>query len=151
MNPMNPVSKIMTTDLIKVSPEVNLEKIKHLFENNNIHHIPVVVEKNQIVGIISKEDILRIAYILSLTTSGRAYSESRYRSLKAADIMTKEPLMLDPEDTIGLAADIFYTNHFRALPIVYNGELIGIITTHDLIKYSYNSNTIRTEKERNPQ
>ncbi len=147
MKPMTPVSEIMTTDLIKVSPEVSLKKIKSLFETNNIHHIPVVIEKNQIVGIISKEDILRIAYILSLTTSGRAYSENRYRSLKAADIMTKEPLMLDPDDTIGLAADIFYTNHFRALPIVHNGELIGIITTHDLIKFAYNSNTVRKTKQ----
>ena len=53
--------------------------------------------------------------------------------------MTKLPMFLSPEDSIGLAADIFMANKFHALPVVDDNQLIGIITTHDLLAYSFES------------
>ena len=53
--------------------------------------------------------------------------------------MTEFPMHLDPEDSIGLAADTFLANKFHALPIVEDQVLVGLITTHDLLKYSFES------------
>jgi acetoin utilization protein AcuB len=53
--------------------------------------------------------------------------------------MTKYPLQLSPDDTVGLAADIFLANKFHALPIVDDGQLVGIVTAHDLLSYSFSS------------
>ena len=96
---------------------------------------------------ISKEDFSRIAYVLSLNTSGRTFSNLKYQSLKAEDIMTKYPLSLDPDDTIGLAADIFLANKFHALPIVEDDELLGLVTTHDLLLFSFGSLTANKLEE----
>ena len=55
MNIVAPVSTLMSTRLITVSPDDNLEKVKTCFDENNIHHLPVVSYK-KIVGIISSSD-----------------------------------------------------------------------------------------------
>jgi acetoin utilization protein AcuB len=51
--------------------------------------------------------------------------------------MTPEPIVVDPDDSIGLAADIFLVNTLHALPVVEDNRLVGIITTHDLLKYAF--------------
>jgi acetoin utilization protein AcuB len=53
--------------------------------------------------------------------------------MKVKDIMTKDPLTIDPEATLGTAIDVMRTKDLRHLPVVDEGErLIGIITDRDL-------------------
>lgn len=145
MNPERPIQDIMITDLITVSPDASIREIQYLFEANNFHHLPVVDKGETLCGIISREDFFKLAYELSLKTTGRTWTEREYNSMKAKDIMTKNPLVLDPEDSIGLAADIFLANRFHALPIVDENRLVGMVTTHDLLLYSFNSSFVEKE------
>lgn len=137
----------MTTELVTVSPETTAREVKDLFDKNSFHHLPVVAPGNKLQGIISRKDVAKVAYVLSLRTSGKTYSEKEYKRLTASDLMTQYPLSLDPDDTIGLAADIFLANKFHALPIIDDDELIGLVTTHDLLKYSFNSNVSEKVEE----
>lgn len=137
MNPDTPIREIMTTNLITVGPDRTVEAIQELFRENEFHHIPVVDRGERLTGIISKEDVFKLSYVLSLQTTGKKYSEKEYQSLKAADIMTRYPVTLDPDDTVGLAADIFLANKFHALPIVEDDQLMGLVTTHDLLSYRF--------------
>lgn len=147
MNADTAIREIMTTNLVTVAPKENARRIKEIFESNGFHHIPVVDTGENLVGIISKEDFFKVSYILSMQTTGRTWSEKEYESLHAEDFMTKYPLFLDPDDTIGLAADIFLANKFHALPIVEDGQLLGLVTTHDLLKFSFNSRFVKKEEE----
>ncbi len=128
----------MTAELITVTPDTGLSSIQNLFEHHLFHHLPVVDKGGVLMGIISREDFYRLAYRMSLRTTGKTWSEKEYQSLRAQDIMTKNPLVLDPDDSIGLAADIFLANRFHALPIVEDNQLVGMVTTHDLLLYSFN-------------
>lgn len=149
MNADQPIREIMTpkANLITVYPDAKANEIKRIFESNGFHHIPVVDKGEQLVGIISKEDFFKVAYVLSHHTTGRTYSEKEYNSLLAKDFMTKYPLTVDPEDTIGLAADIFLANKFHALPIVEDERLVGLVTAHDLLAFSFNSRFIKEGEE----
>jgi CBS domain-containing protein len=147
MNPGKAIKNIMTRRLVTVTPDTESKTIQEIFDRHDFHHLPVIGKGEALVGIISKEDFLKVAYVLSLNTPGRVYSEKKYASLKAKDVMTNYPIFLDPEDSIGLAADIFLANKFHALPIVDDGILVGLVTTHDLLKYSYNSPRVKTERE----
>lgn len=147
MNADTAIREIMTTNLVTVAPSESAKRIKEIFESNGFHHIPVVDTGENLVGIISKEDFFKVSYILSMQTTGRSWSEKEYESLRAGDFMTKYPLFLDPDDTIGLAADIFLANKFHALPIVEDGQLLGLVTTHDLLKFSFNSRFVKKEEE----
>jgi acetoin utilization protein AcuB len=147
MKANKPIRSIMTTELVTVSPETTAREVKDLFDKNSFHHLPVVAPGNKLQGIISRKDVAKVAYVLSLRTSGKTYSEKEYKRLTASDLMTQYPLSLDPDDTIGLAADIFLANKFHALPIIDDDELIGLVTTHDLLKYSFNSNVSEKVEE----
>lgn len=137
MKPDTTIREIMTSNLTTVPPDRSAKDIQDLFRENEFHHIPIVDKGQRLVGIISKEDIFKLAYVLSLQTTGKTYSEKEYNALKAEDIMTRYPVTLDPDDTVGLAADIFLANKFHALPIVEDDQLLGIVTTHDLLAYRF--------------
>jgi acetoin utilization protein AcuB len=121
-----PISKIMTTNLITASPDVTLDKIKDIFLSRKIHHLPIT-KNGQIVGFITTSDLLWL---------NRPFDE--YPKIKAKSIMTTKIAKLAPHDKIGAAADIFLRNWFHALPIVDDdNKLVGLVTSFDIIKYTY--------------
>lgn len=137
MNPNISIRTIMTTDLVTVNPQDSVKSIKALFNKNDFHHLLVVDNRNGLVGIISKIDFYQFTQTLTLQTTGKTWSKHQYETVTARDIMTESPFVLDPDDTIGLAADLFLANQFHALPVVEVDELVGILTTHDLLKYCF--------------
>lgn len=139
MNPNTLIREVMTTKLVTIQPTEKIKTIKPLFDENNFHHLLVVNEKNELVGIISKEDFYKFTHTLTLQTTGKTWSNIKYETICAKDIMTHTPFVLDPDDTIGLAADLFLNNQFHALPVVEINDLVGILTTFDLLQYSYKS------------
>jgi len=57
---------------------------------------------------------------------------ARYAMMKVADVMTRDPLTVGPAETIGQADEIMTDNRFRQLPVVQDGELVGIVTDRDV-------------------
>ncbi len=139
MNPNITVQEIMTANPVTVNPSSTLGQVRELFSRNSFHHVPVTGSGGELVGIISREDFFKVAYVLSVEATRSKNTKSRFQHLLAEDIMTKYPLQLSPDDTVGLAADIFLANKFHALPIVDDGHLVGIVTAHDLLSYSFSS------------
>jgi len=130
MNAETPVKEIMTKEVIVVAIDDPVAKVEDIFESNPIHHV-VVLEEGQLRGIISKSDLLRI--YRDVAKNG----PPKMDSMTAKEIMIANPMIVDPDDTIGLVSDIILANKFHSLPVVEDGELLGIVTNHDLIKYSY--------------
>jgi acetoin utilization protein AcuB len=141
MNAYAPISSIMVTDLVTVNPEETLVAVKKIFEKHSFHHLPVVRFK-KIVGIISKTDFQH--FTGGLSHASTADNLALLESKKAEDIMTKGIGKLEPDDRINVALEIFSKNWFHALPVVKNEELIGIVTTQDVI------NAIINEKPKEP-
>jgi CBS domain-containing protein len=147
MNPERTIREIMTTDLVTVRPATSAREIYDLFKKHNFHHLPVVENGEILIGIISKEDFFRVSYLLSQQTTGKTWTEKQYQTLEAKDFMTQYPITLDPEDTVGLAADIVLANKFHALPVLEDQHLIGMVTTHDLLSFSFNTPYVDLENE----
>ncbi len=135
MNLFAPVSSLMTDHkhLITVSPEESLVKIKAIFDSNTFHHIPVV-HFREIVGIISKSDFEHFMGSGSAYNDDRFIHELRLHSATAQDIMTKRLGKVESTDRLNVAVEIFTINRFHALPVVDDGELVGIITPFDILK-----------------
>jgi acetoin utilization protein AcuB len=130
---MDPISSIMTTDLITVNEKDKLTVVKEIFDAKRIHHIPVVRFK-KIVGIVSKTDFLSFIRGFSHNEEDRFVNESRLRAYTVDEIMTTGLAKLEPTDRINVALEIFKINMFHAIPVVENEDLVGIVTTHDIIK-----------------
>lgn len=113
-----------------------MSRVHDLFTSHRFHHI-VVLDEGRVVGIISKTDYLRIQHMISTTWSGMTIVQDLYKDMSAADIMTHHPVTVESIDSIGLAADIFKSNSLHALPVVDDGELVGIVTSHDILNYAF--------------
>ncbi len=144
MNVLAPIKNIMTTDLITVNPADKLTQVKEVFDNNNIHHIPVVRFK-ELVGIISKSDFNYFLRGFSKNEEDRFINYARLRAYSAEDIMTTGLAKLASDERINVALEVFMTNRFHAIPIIDQGDLVGIVTTFDIIK-SLNDETITSEQ-----
>ncbi|MEP6793435.1 MAG: CBS domain-containing protein [Saprospiraceae bacterium] len=136
MNKDNTVASIMTKDAISVRSDTAIDEINTIFDNHQFHHLPVV-DRGELKGLISKSDYLKIRHMLAYTLSGQIEINDLYSTVKASDIMTSQPLCIEPSDTIGMAADIFLANVIHALPVVEEGELVGIVTSHDILAYVF--------------
>lgn len=131
MNTEIPVKRIKTSKIIYVTSEDTMLKVEEIFETFNIHHI-LVVDNEILMGVISKNDLLRV--YKNAVSNGQLPNRSQ---ILAKEIMTENPITLDTEDTIGLAADIILSNQVHSIPILNGDQLAGIITNHDIIKYCF--------------
>ena len=134
MNLLKPVSTIMTSDLITVDPEDALKKVAEIFQNKSIHHIPVVRYK-KIVGLLSKTDFDQFSHGFS-GSKGKGEDlihTTRLETWKVKDIMTEGLAKVDSKEPIRTVLGLFKMNRFHAIPIVDNEELVGIVTTFDII------------------
>lgn len=130
----DPVSTIMTSKLFTVNPEDELSKVQEIFDQHNIHHIPVVRYK-EIVGIISKSDYLFFMRGFTNNAEDRFINDARMKAYHAQEIMTKGLAKLETYDSIASAVEVFKLNRFHCIPVLENGDLVGIVTTHDIIKH----------------
>jgi acetoin utilization protein AcuB len=131
MNTETPIREIMSSEIISIKPDDSLLKLEDIFNSNPIHHI-LVTERNELKGIVSKNDLMKW---MRKALDGKI-SADRSKVL-VMDIMTKNPLTVDCDDSVGLAADIFLANKFHSLPVTDGGELAGIVTNHDIIRYCF--------------
>lgn len=129
-----PVSSIMTKNIIALNRTDDLETAEQLFKQNHIRHIPVV-SGHVIVGMLSYTDLLRISFADAINDDETEVDTIVYNMFTIDQVMTKNVMTVNSETTIKDAAKILAKNEFHALPIVDNGELVGIVTTTDLINY----------------
>ncbi len=134
MNPLAPVSNIMTRLVITVSPNDNLLNVKHIFESHNIHHIPVV-DEGKVVGMISKSDYYKVTPGLYYDA---ASEDNFYERIAVKEVMISKFAKVEPTERIDVVALILSENRFHAVPVVSaDNELRGIVTSFDLIRNAY--------------
>ncbi|MEQ8420090.1 MAG: CBS domain-containing protein [Arenibacter algicola] len=134
MKKREPVSKIMTTDLVTINHTNSLFDAEKLFNKHKIRHIPVVNNK-QIIGILSLTDLLRISFVDNYGEDDSQVDTAVYNMLSIEQVMVKDPVHIAPSLTIKEVAEILAKKEFHALPVVENGDLVGIVTTTDLLNY----------------
>jgi|SRR5690606_10850408 len=132
-----PVSTIMTTNLIKLNITDSLAKAERLFKENKIRHIPVM-DGSKIIGMLSYTDLLRISFAETIDDEDQIIDVTVYDVFTIQQVMAKNLVCISPDTTIKEAAEILARREFHALPVIEDNNLVGIVTTTDLIKYLLN-------------
>ena len=122
---IEPLSTYMTRNVKTVGPDDKLSSARDIFMKNKVHHLPVV-HGTKLLGILTTYDLFK--YVRR---------DIDYENTFVRDVMTKHVATLEPEDKVGSAAELFLENRFHAVPIVKEGELKGIVTSFDVIKYEF--------------
>ncbi len=130
-----PVSTIMSTQLIILNTTDSLEKAEHLFKKHKIRHIPVIEGQNKIVGMLSLTDLLRISFADGAYEEEDDIESVVYEMFTLSQVMAKNIKSVSPQTSIKEVAELLAAREFHAVPVVDQGDLVGIVTTTDLIKY----------------
>lgn len=134
MKKREPVSNIMSHDIISVNSTNTLFDVKEIFDSKKVRHI-LVVSGKKVLGILSNTDFARVTYGIGQDNVKENINNAIFHTVKIEDVMTDNPLTVDSKTPIHEVAEIFTTQPFHALPVVDEGEVKGIVTTTDLIKY----------------
>jgi CBS domain-containing protein len=121
---------IMQKDILAVSPELPVESLEQFFANEDISGAPVQNERGQIVGVVSKTDLVR-------AFSGRdesEASEAECEALTVEDIMTRDVVTVSPDDEVKTVVQRMLDGRLHRVLVARNNELLGIITTFDLLE-----------------
>lgn len=134
------VKDLMTQSVVTVHPSDRMQVVADIFENQNFHHLPVVDDNRQVVGMVSLHDYYKVlnAFTIFSTANSRSANEVTLRALLTRDVMTKQLATIHQDEPIEKAVGMFQENMFHALPVVNDKkELVGILTTMDLLNYAF--------------
>lgn len=122
------VKDSMTREVVALSPETTAVEALGLCRERRIRHLPVV-EGGRLVGIVSDRDLRSAAPALG--DSDRASALER---IGISDVMTRDVVSARPDDPIEVAANRMRERRIGCLPVVEGGELVGIITSSDVME-----------------
>ena len=128
----------MTRNLVTLSPEASVAEALTLCRERRIRHIPIL-EEGRLVGIVSDRDLRDASPAL-----GDAERASALQETRIGDVMIREVITADPQDSIENAAQEMYEHKIQSLPVIAEepvvdeasavAELLGIITSSDVMR-----------------
>lgn len=142
------VKDIMTKELITVSPDTEIVQATKLLLGNRINGIPVTDETGKLVGILCQSDLIAQQKKLPIpsfftfldgliTLSSMKQIEKQVQKIAAitvAQAMTPNPVTVQPETDIEKVAALMVDKNFHTIPVVDEGELVGIVGKEDILK-----------------
>ncbi|MGH7935912.1 MAG: CBS domain-containing protein [Chthoniobacterales bacterium] len=111
----------MTCRIAKALPDTTLEEIAMMMKTENTGAIPVV-DEDELVGIVTDRDI-----VMRCVADGGDATQ-----MTAEDIVSEDVETIDPESDVHEAMELMSQKQVRRLPVVDNGELIGMISLGDI-------------------
>ncbi len=126
------IGKIMCTNLVTITPDTSLVEARRIMESKPIDHLLIVDTKGHLEGILSDRD-LKQNWASPATTLSNHELLYLLEKVKVKKIMRKAVLTISASTTVERAAYIMQQNNISALPVLENGNLVGIITATDVM------------------
>ncbi len=120
------VEQYMSTDLLTVNEEEPIDLVANLMDWHSIHHVPVEDNGHRLVGLVSHRPLLRF---LASEEGRREDAPIPVSRVMAVDLVT-----VGPETPTLEAIAIMREHRISCLPVVKEGQLIGIVTEHDFMQ-----------------
>jgi CBS domain-containing protein len=142
------VKDIMTKEMITVSPETEIVHATRLLLENRINGVPVTNETGKLVGILCQSDLIAqqkklpvpsffsfLDGLITLTSMKHFEKEvQKIAAITVAQAMTPNPVTVRPDTDIEAVAALMVDNNFHTIPVVDEGELVGIVGKEDILK-----------------
>jgi CBS domain-containing protein len=136
---------VMVSPVITVKPNSSVKDAAKTMLERRISALPVVDDKGKIVGIISEGDLMRrvetgterkrswwLRFLAGESTVAFEYVKTHAR--KVADVMTCSVVTATPDTTLGETAELLEKHAIKRVPIVRDGQLVGIVSRANIIQ-----------------
>lgn len=128
------VRHYMSYEPVTITPDQNLLEVHRIMGWKRIRVLPVVDENENLIGIITRTDVMS-ADPSRLYNRGNQAQSLKVQLQSVQDAMTAKPITIRENAPITEAARLMRTHKFHSLPVINeNGKLIGIITDSDLFR-----------------
>jgi CBS domain-containing protein len=129
------VRDIMTRPVFTVRPTDPVEGAAALLADRAITAAPVIDERGRLVGMVSEGDLLRDRVPADPTAHlGAAPATARHRPHIVAEVMTRDVVTAWPTEDVADVARTMLDRDVRSVPVLDNGNVIGIISRRDLLR-----------------
>ena len=112
----------MITEPITIGSHATVSEAIELMKANSIRHLPVVTSGNRLEGFLTLADLKQ------------GLIPSMLGDVSLDDLMIKNPITVSPYDDIELAAMLIYNHKIGGMPVVVDGQLVGIVTATDMLR-----------------
>lgn len=140
-------ANVMTTEVISVRETTTLEEIVSLLTRHRIGALPVVNDRGEVVGIVSKSSLFpqeknlpfsteRLPRLFENWISPQELSAAYYqaRKMTAGDVMNRNFLSVEADADLHDVAWLMARHHQRRVPVIQGKHLVGMISRSDLIR-----------------
>ena len=146
-----PVTDVMTSDVVTVSPDLSLTEAADVLSEKGIGAVPVVDGSGALVGLLRDEDLLisearlhlptTIAILpgIEFTLPGqiKRYDEElkKAASSTVGDVMEREFKSVAPTGTVEDVATLMHEHDVTHVPVVDGGKVVGIVARGDIVRF----------------
>lgn len=137
----------MSRPVRSVGPDAKLRDVAVILSTEHISGLPVV-ERGNVVGVVSESDIVRVEQgssgkaegVLGWLLNSSSTPDGRLEARTAGEAMSSPALTIAPGRSIAEAARLMTEKGVNRLPVIVRGELVGILTRGDLVRAYARSN-----------
>jgi len=116
------VSDIMKKNVISIDSSMTVQDAAKMMDDASIGAI-VVLENGIAIGIITERDLTR-----------RVIAKGKPLTTNIKEVMSSPLIVINPDDSVWEAAQLMKTRKIHRIPAVKNNQLVGMITTSDIVK-----------------
>lgn len=114
---------VMQTKVITISPDSTVQEAIGILLKNHISGAPVIDGRGSLVGVISEFQLLETVF------------DPRLCNENVQAFMTKDVISVSERALLAEVATLFITHRIRRLPVVRGGQVVGLVTRSDLLRY----------------
>ena len=116
------INALMVPNPITITENASIGEAIELMKINSIRHLPVISKQKKLMGFVTLADLKQ------------SLIPSMVGDLSLHDIMIKDPITVDPDDDIEIAAQLIYKHKIGGMPVTKKDRLVGIITETDILR-----------------
>ncbi|MHA4735151.1 CBS domain-containing protein [Ensifer adhaerens] len=136
------VKDVMTTSVVKLSPDNGVRQAAPIMLDNRISGLPVVDDDGALVGVISEGDLIRRTELgggipvadPTEAEDERASAYVRRSSWRVGDAMTADPVTIDENASVERVAVLMQERSIKRIPVLKDGRLVGVVSRADLLQ-----------------
>ncbi len=139
---------IMSKEVVSVSTQTSLTDLARTFVKTRFSNLPVLDDQGKLVGIISETDLVEQQRPLHIPTVMTLFdwvfsfgNEKRFKeevdrvtAATVGELYHKDPVICSPETTMRELAALMSQHKVHLLPVVEDGEMVGVVARLDLIR-----------------
>jgi CBS domain-containing protein len=132
------VRDVMSTHVIAVRQTAPYKEMAAMLHQQRVSAFPVIDGDNKVIGVVSESDLLTKEALEGTVPRTLLSREERVRkqvnAVTAADLMTRPPVTIGPDEPVTRAARLMFDQRVKRLPVISDdGTLIGIVTRSDVL------------------